>query len=239
MCVWQTASVLAGIKKERDGTCEWETTCTLFRMYCVWKMLFINNALLNWRFSYHQQHSNAHSQLTAVHGHIDSVGFGFGFGWRRLFIHIHIQYEWYLWFGSFTENTKDLSNSNKPSSCSYCQRNHCHCRHSLFLSSMPFHTWWGRRRQQRWRWRRLMDAIQFHTCNQSFKLPFFPLNESNTFLDECFPNICIMHISCSHFTIPSPYLVFFSIGDNSWEKDRKRVCASRIQCVQIQTSHLL
>lgn len=46
---------------------------------------------------------------------------------------------------------------------------------------MSFHTWW-----------RLMDAIQLTRAITASSC-FFP-NEFNTFLDEYFSNICIMHI---------------------------------------------
>lgn len=63
---------------------------------------------------------------------------------------------------------------------------------------------------------RLMDAIQFARAITASSWHFFPYispvyvahlsctNQPNThtFLDECFPNICIMHISCSYFIIP-------------------------------------
>ena len=191
------------------------------------KMVFINNALLNWRFSYHQQHSNAHSQLTAIHGHIDSVGFG----WRRLFIHIHIQYEWYLWFGSFTENTKDLSNSNKPS-CSYCQRNHCHCRHSLFFSrSLSLTLFYAIPHMMRtMTTSTAMAMAASNGCHSAshvqskLQAAFFPLTNPTHFLMNVFRTfvLCIYPVAVLRF---HRRILYYSHVETWVEKDRKSVCA--------------
>lgn len=84
---------------------------------------------------------------------------------------IHIQCEWYLWFGSFTQNTKDLSNSNKPSCSSHCV--------GELLPNTVFHM-------------ALNGCHSIRTCNHSFKLTFLSLH---------FPCLCrspLVHQPAKH-----------------------------------------
>lgn len=135
---------------------------------CYVKMFFINNALLNWWFSYAWPCTHSYHGVGSAHG---------------------------AYSGTFNVNdTCDSVHLLKTRKIYLTQTSHHH--RAVIVSagasaSAILHV--------------LMDCHSAHTCNHCFKLLSFVIQQANTFLDECFSNICSMHISCSYLTIQQFY----------------------------------